>query len=173
MSSTTRALIFLTWRGKRLFDVSTCKSMGLKVDGAGKLRLDGEGFDHEGRVHVEAWTEETYAEYEQARAAERKRQQQDPLEEEDEDPASAQPAPEAGPKFKIMLKAKNLEPFKLIVKPTTTIAAMINAFRKSRGVEEGREVSLHFEGDKLEPESAAGDADLDPDDITTIDVHVH
>ena len=68
------------------------------------------------------------------------------------------------------MKAKDLEAFKLVVKPTTSIEKMIAAFRKARDVPGDKEISLHLDGDELEAESTAGGNDFE--DMDSIEVHI-
>ncbi len=57
LSGDTSQHVFLTWRGKRLFDVTTCKSLGIAVDTKGRiLAKDDVLGDEEGRIHMEAMT---------------------------------------------------------------------------------------------------------------------
>ena len=52
--------VVLTWRGKRLFDVTTCKSLGIAVDQDGNVLTKGQKDivgDEDRQVHMEAMTE--------------------------------------------------------------------------------------------------------------------
>lgn len=167
MSAATKSMIFLTWRGHRVFDVSTGRSLGLKVRSDGTLKMNGEGFE-DGRVHLEAWTEETFKQHKELLEAERKKQSQDPLAEEEFPPPTQVVVQE--PQLKIILKAREYPDFKVNVKSTTLISKMIDAFRRGRNVPPEKHISLRFDGDELDPDSPAGDADMD--DLTTIDVHI-
>jgi hypothetical protein len=167
-----KRMIFLTWRGSKVFDVTTCKALGLMVDASGRLRVDGEGFDEEGRIHLEAWTEEIFDEFKKQKAAERKRLVLNPMEEEDEEEQKSEEikGKEEVQRFRIILKSKDHLEFKLQVKPTTQISKMIGVFREQYNIEGNVNISLYLDGDKLDPNSMVGDADLE--ELTTIDVHV-
>ena len=106
------ASIFLTWRGKRLFDVTTCRGLGIGVDTDGNVVLNGERdvLDEENRqIHMEAMTEELLDEHKKARhestigGADNK------------DEAIVEP-PKQPTGIKIILRSKDYEDFKLIVK---------------------------------------------------------
>jgi hypothetical protein len=171
VSEEIKRLIFLTWRGNKVFDVTTCKALGLTADASGRLLIDGEGFDEEGRIHLEAWTEELFHDFKKQKAAQRKRLVLDPMEEEEEDESSAAKInPQENQKFKIILKAKDRTEFKIQVISSTAISKMIGAYRKEHKIADGVNISLYLDGDKLDPNSVVADADLD--ELTTIDVHV-
>ena len=165
-------MIFLTWRGNKVFDVTTCKALGLTADGLGRLRINGEGFDEEGRIHLEAWTEEIFDEFKKQKAAERKRLVLDPMEEEEEEEPKPEEisSKEEVQKFRIILKSKDGTEFKIQVSPTTPISKMIAAFRHKNKIEGNINISLYLDGDKLDPNSLVGDADLE--ELTNIDVHM-
>ncbi|KAL9096268.1 MAG: hypothetical protein Q9163_006454 [Psora crenata] len=106
--------IFLTWRGKRLFDVTSCKSLGVNVDEDGHVRSGGDmNGDDEGRIHMEAMTPELLG---ACRKAKRDAKGGDErLNLDTRDTQSIPEKPEA--QIRIILKAKGFYDFKLIVKP--------------------------------------------------------
>lgn len=157
-----RPSVFLSWRGKRLFDVTTCKSLGIKATSNGILDSNNEGFDADGRIHLEAWTEELYSSYQQGLATKVQHGEED---EEEPEPK----APEEQ-KIRVIMTPRDMEPYKVMVKPTTTIAKMILAFSRARDIPPDKTVSVFFDGEKLDPESTAEDTDLD--DMDTVEVHI-
>jgi len=66
----TPSQVFFTYRLTKLYDVTACKSLGIKVDSQGKIIPDNKGYldddetalggEHEGKIHLEAMTEELY-----------------------------------------------------------------------------------------------------------------
>lgn len=49
--------IFLTWKGKRLFDVTSCRSLGVEVDDQNRISWRGSELSTEnGQIHMEAMT---------------------------------------------------------------------------------------------------------------------
>jgi hypothetical protein len=48
------------------------------------------------------------------------------------------------------MKAKGIEPLKLQVKSTTTFHKMAAAFWGSREIPKGKDITLYFDGDKLD-----------------------
>jgi len=152
--------IILTWKGKVLYDVATCANLGLKAGVDGKV--SSEHLDEHGRIHFEAWTNELHMVEQQRQAAR--------LEHGDEEEPEPEPEPEpVVEKIRVIMKARDLEPYKLIVKPTTIIGKMIAAFSEARKVLEGKEITIHFDGEILQPSSTVADADLG--DMDTVEVY--
>ncbi|OBT84125.1 hypothetical protein VE02_07742 [Pseudogymnoascus sp. 03VT05] len=169
------ANIFLTYRGLRVWDTSTCGSMGVKISRAGGVLDDG-GEGEGGDVHLEAWTRETFEAY---KAAEEERARNAHLGLENDSSVGGAAAAEAAPsqpqpqeeKLRIILRAKDMPEVKLRVKATTKIADLVAAFRAQREAEVGgRSVELWFDGDRMEEEDCVGDADLE--DLSGVDVVV-
>jgi hypothetical protein len=156
-----RAAIFLTWNGKRLFDASTCKHLGIKMGADGRFASDGEGFDDHGRLHFEAWTEDLFAAYQNSN------QQQQDGGEDQEDAEDDQDQPE---RIKLLLKARDMEPLRLKVKATTSVRKICDSFRSGRSIPAEKDIALYFDGDKLEPDMKVEDAELT--DMDTVEVHI-
>lgn len=157
-----RSVIFLTWKRKKLFDYTTCHALGLKVDEFGNLSNE-EGM-HEGKVYLEAWTEETFA------AAQRDDEVARQREERGEDEEDEAPPANEVIKIKLVLKAKDMEPVKIVVRNTSRVEMLITAFREARQIPEDREVSLFFDGEELDVDSKVEEAELD--DLDTLEVHI-
>ncbi|WEW60359.1 hypothetical protein PRK78_005844 [Emydomyces testavorans] len=153
--------VFLTWKGRRLFDVTTCKSLGIQVSAVDDIffsvnRLSTE--DGTLRVHMEAVTQELF---------EMKKHHIDI------DPDQAQESKalkeEMGSKvLRITLKSPNTEEFKVKVRPATQISYVLDSFRTAREVPPDKMIELHFDGARLDPESLVSDNDID--DLDCIDV---
>ncbi len=104
--------VFLTWRGKRLFDVTSCRSLGISTGPTGKMMARGDNVvDGEGRIHMEAMTAEILEAYKKAKRNEISNEEEGV----DQEPAVVQQKQE--PQVKIICKAKGVADFKLIVKP--------------------------------------------------------
>ncbi|KAL9121627.1 MAG: hypothetical protein Q9187_001819 [Circinaria calcarea] len=160
--------VVLTWRGKRLFDITSCKSLGIGVDADGNIVTKGEKdiLGEENRqIHMEAMTEEMFEDRRKAKA-------EDPSvtthEQDTEEPAEEQPQQEE--QVKIILKAKGFADFKLIVKPSTLMSRIIGAFRGANKIEPDKDVYLVFDGERLDPPTRVGDTELS--DMDYIDVYV-
>ena len=112
------ATVILTWRGKRLYDVSTCRSLGIGVDADGNVVMQGEKdvFGEEDRqIHMEAMTEEMF----QAQRKERERAAALEAQDADEQEMPMAEQPKAEEQVRIILRSKGHEEFKLIVKPVS------------------------------------------------------
>ena len=115
-SEAEAAGIILTYRRTRVFDFNNCKSLGAEVDEEGRVLIRGENnvlADSERKIHLEAMSEVMYAKHEQEVQRQRQRAQNPPEDEDEAIPES--PAPKER-KTRIILKAKDLPDFKLLVK---------------------------------------------------------
>ena len=163
ISKDIRDSIFLFWRGIKLYDFTTCKSLGLNINGHGNLGSTGEGFierDDGMKVHFEAWTQDLFDQNERKLKARRDRGDSD---DEPEVVVVEQ-------KIKLIMVAKGMEPVKLQVTPKTTIGKLAAVFRMQRDVPEGKDVALHFDGEKLDPESTVKDVELESMD--SVEIHI-
>ena len=110
--------VFLTWRGNRLFDVTTCKSLGIAVDANGDILLKGQKDimgEEDRQIHMEATTEEILAEHQRSKSS--------VLAENADESEVEEVVPvvkEKEAQVRIILKAKGFDDFKLIVKPVRT-----------------------------------------------------
>ena len=110
--------VFLTWRGKRLFDVTSCKSLGITVDASGLILFKGDVLgDKEGRLHMEAMTPEIL---ERSRRA-KKDAQNGEADDKNVDEAHCQLSTKVTPQARIVLKGQGFDDFKLIVKPVSLL----------------------------------------------------
>ncbi|CAF9915904.1 hypothetical protein IMSHALPRED_002737 [Imshaugia aleurites] len=104
--------VFLTWRGKRVFDVTTCRSLGITVDAIGRISTKGSSWEEEeGQIHMEAMTASILEAYKKAKRIEATGQE-DPVKK--DEPLAVQ---DHEPQVRIILKAKGLDDFKLQVRP--------------------------------------------------------
>ncbi|KAL8874495.1 MAG: hypothetical protein Q9174_000188 [Haloplaca sp. 1 TL-2023] len=162
--------VFLTWRGQRLFDVTTCKGIGIGVDLNGNIVTKGQKDilgDEERQIHMEAMTSEIFEERERLKRAGPTGQEKcDAMAEQEEDPV----AEKRESSLRIILKARGLDDFKLIVKRTTRMSRIVNAFKLDKKIESGREVFLLFDGDRLAPQCQVGETELN--DMDYIDVYI-
>ncbi|TVY49010.1 hypothetical protein LOCC1_G000777 [Lachnellula occidentalis] len=166
MASEIKDSIFLTWKEKRLYDVTNCKSLNLKIDSSGKISSQSDGVDGNGRVHLEAWTEDIFKAYQKKQAA-RLQREQDGV---DEDPEKVIEEEIVVKKIRLILKSRELGETKMAVKPTTLIQKLINAFRQDKKVAEDQEISLQVDGEKLDPEEKIEDTELE--DMEVVEVHI-
>ena len=167
------ASLFLTWKGKKVYNHSTPCSLGVQVNSRGELAgTDGEGYAR-GGMHFEVWTEDAHAHYlkdkERERAAKLGFAGDDAF---GSDPEK-EPTPEPEKKgIKVILKAKEFEPVRCSIHDDTTVAKLIETFRGQRQIEHNQSISIYFDGEKLDEGSLVVEADIDPDDTNQFEVHI-
>nr|POF03132.1 hypothetical protein CFP56_75497 [Quercus suber] len=168
--------VFLIHNMRRIYDVTTCKSLGLDVDRDGIVTMRGaEGKDELDKVHLEAVTEELFTQMKADKTREEREKRGLPRignDNEvglDEEQLIAKESKEE-PLIKLYLKAKGHEPYKLKVKPITLFSKIIHASRKNFGFPESAEVWLEFDGDRMDPKAEIQTAEIE--DMDSIDVHV-
>ncbi|KAB5539517.1 ubiquitin-2 like Rad60 SUMO-like-domain-containing protein [Coniochaeta sp. 2T2.1] len=187
---------FLTWKGNRIYATTTPAELGIRVakgrpgdkiaavvGAKGAHSSHGNGF-HENGLHLEAWTEETYQEYLREKERERRRLLGQ-LDDDDDDlgdkipgsgyQSSQDPGGDGGvgeeATTRIILKAaKDYDLLKFKVHAHTTIDEMITTFRENRKVPEDKEISLFFDGEKLDGDLAVRDTEIE--DMDSIEVHI-
>lgn len=167
--------IFLTWKGRRIYDSATGVSLGWQPTAAGEFPQRADGFGR-GGVLLEAWTAESF---ERHKADQERRRMIDRGEiaavdgaagdNQSEGDAQEEQEPEV-PKIKLSLVEKNKEPLKLTVYADTAIRILMGAYKKQRKVPDGLEIRLQFEGEWLAPNMTVGDAEID--DMCTIEVYL-
>ena len=163
--------IFLTWRGSRLFDVTSFKSLGIHIDGDGGL-VDASRSDvleaRDNRIHLEAMTQDILDAY---RKAKNPRRADD---EEEEGAIQQQEADKAEEEsqLRVTLKSKLKEyaDVKVKIRMSTPIERLIFAFRRDHNLGIEKIITLYFEGDSLRPEMTAEECDLE--DMVQIDVQI-
>ncbi|KAA8905570.1 ubiquitin-2 like Rad60 SUMO-like-domain-containing protein [Sphaerosporella brunnea] len=149
--------VFLVWKNRiKLADRVSCKGIGVALDPSGEPNGDGV---IAGKVHFQAMTQELF---ERAISGPREEEEELPEEKKKEEPEEGL--------IRLVLKSKGKDEYKLRVRPTTTIASMIEAYRKAKNVGPAQVVRLDFEGDTLDPDDTVGDTDLE--DMVMIDVYV-
>ncbi|KAK5107829.1 hypothetical protein LTR62_000643 [Meristemomyces frigidus] len=163
--------VYLVHKGHKVFDVTSCRSLGLDVDADGHVFMRGaEGAEGVEKVHLEAVTDTIMREIKAEKMAQEKKRQLATDDEGAEDGADVPPVEEE-PTYRIMMISKHRsQPFKLRVKPSTTIAKIMAACRKPFEAGEGQTVTLEFDGEQLDPEQTVGDTEID--DMDRIDARV-
>ncbi|KAH8602862.1 hypothetical protein B0O99DRAFT_604529 [Bisporella sp. PMI_857] len=152
--------VFLTWKNKHLYDVTTCASLCKRSGDDGRPSAD--DLDQNGRLHLEAWSSN-----EMFNAHLRKLAEPTP---EPQEEAPVQ-------KYKIAMKgAKDKVPLKMKCARSTTIQKMIDMYRKEHDLPEEKDISLHFEGEELDPSVTIADTELgeedEYDEVLQVEVHV-
>lgn len=165
--------VFFTWKGTRLYDSTRIQRLGVKIDARGNVSLEGDHSLYDDndtpKIHVEAWTDAALAQHkrEQIAEAEAKRKAAEPSPAVEEREPSPEPVPEAK-KYRLFLKAKGLEDWKIQVRPETTFEQLADAFRTARNIAKTQPLTLMFDGDRLPPMDTVQDTELE--DMDAIDV---
>ncbi|KAB8337028.1 hypothetical protein FH972_021332 [Carpinus fangiana] len=183
--------VFLTWRRHRLFDITTCRSIGIDVDASGEVYIKGDRLgssygnfgggggddsddDYGGaKVHMEVVTQAIFDDDKKALEARfgRRREASSPTSNAAV-VAAKQPNGQDSMerRVKIILRSKGYEEYKLSVRLTTTFQQVVNVFRSQRNVPAEKEVFLMFDGDRLAGADTVDTSEID--DMDYIDVHV-
>lgn len=158
--------VFLTWKGRRIYDASTGVSLGWP---AGEIQapLRTPGFTNNG-VLLEAWTEEGFARYTEDQERQKLIDRGELVEEGGEEDGAAEESTAA--KIKLTLKEKDADPFKTTVFGDMEVRILISAYRRQRNVPLDREIKLRYEGEWLDPQMTIDQADIE--DMCTIEVYL-
>jgi len=173
VSDSDAEAIFLTWKGTKMYNTTTGRSLRLTPDAGGKfrdesgLRRHSQAGFHNGGLHFEAWTEEAYEDYLQEREKQTLRTLGELKDEGDSEPDETRA--EAG-KIRLILTSRELEPVRLTAHPHTTVTELVEAFRGCAGIGTDKTVVLHFDGDKLEAGLTVAGADFE--DMDNVEVHI-
>ncbi|KAF2733732.1 hypothetical protein EJ04DRAFT_266879 [Polyplosphaeria fusca] len=169
--------VFLTWKGNKLLNTTTVQRLGVSVNPKDPSILHVQGDSNiytdkdPPKIHLRAFTHETYRQWKREQAAEEEEQQRRKASfaapNEDEDPS---PPPEPEPqKIRVKLKAKGKDEFGLSVNPDTLFCHVASAYKKKHRIPEEQPVSLFFDGARLKPMESIADSEIE--DMDTIEVH--
>ncbi|KAF1845809.1 uncharacterized protein K460DRAFT_417004 [Cucurbitaria berberidis CBS 394.84] len=166
--------VFFTWKDTRIYDSTTIKRLGMKVDQNGNVSVKGDPNIYDDvnlpKVFVEAWTEELFRQRKKedaADAAAKKKATEQPHEAEEREP-TPEPVPQVT-KIRLFLKAKGKEDFRLSVNPNTTFADIAQAYKSKREIDKNQPLTLTFDGDRLSPLDIVADSEIE--DMDGIEVH--
>ncbi|KAM0353515.1 hypothetical protein ACHAPU_001527 [Fusarium lateritium] len=158
--------VVLTWRRKKIYNTSTLIGLGIRPSGD-RIEADDRGSDgfksNRTVVHMEAWTLEQFQEMEHNEELRRKRDAGELSDEEDNQPEDRH-------YFMIVLKGRDVESLDCKVMPETTVETLIAVFRKQREIASDKEVSLWWDGERLEEHVEMEQAEIE--DRDTIEVHI-
>ena len=157
---------FLTWNGVRLFDSSNLMHT---LEALKRQRPD-EDDPSGGRIHLEAMNPQIM-EHRQKQKEREAAEAAGPSDQGSRDKSTSEdPSQPAEAKFIIILRAKDLDPFKLSVRPSTPIFKIMAGYQMHFGIDKGKVCWLVFDGNRLEPNSTVKDAELEDDDV--VEVHI-
>lgn len=159
-----KARVFLTWKDKRVFDATTCRSLGIKKDLQipDELLSDDEFVPDENvvYVHMIAYTPELWEEY---REKKQRWIEGEPDDLEDVEEEEEQRAPE--PTKRIEIRAAGMPAFTMKITARSTVSDAIQAFKKAKKLSDTSEVVLLFDGDILHPDDEFESLDIEDEDM--------
>ncbi|KAL1621088.1 hypothetical protein SLS56_009340 [Neofusicoccum ribis] len=153
--------VFFTFKGRRLFDVATCTSLGLVADSFGNVYMkdNREWDENDGRITVEAVTLDIYNDD----MREMKRQRE-------VEPAP-EPEPEPEPKrIKAIIKTKDFGDAKFTCGPETTFEKLTGSSMLRLKLSADKRPYLLFDGERLDPTGTMADLD-DFEDGDALEMH--
>ncbi|KAI2614060.1 uncharacterized protein GGS25DRAFT_32284 [Hypoxylon fragiforme] len=172
----TLETMFFTWKGNKVYSHTTLHTLGIKPAVDGKLypnwEKDQDGYDGRDKVVFEAWTSELYDEYQQEKEKQRLRDLGELDDEEPEDtPEANQSKPsQAKTKIRVQFKAKSLPQQKATVYADTTVAQLMEAYRKLAGIAGDKSIVLRWDGEALEPDTTVEEAEIE--DMDSLEVYI-
>ena len=111
--------IFLTWKNSKVFDSTRLTRLGIQIDEHGGVTMENVPglYDDNNppQIHLEAWTGDIFKEHQRREAEEAAAAQKAEAAVEEEVLPEPEPEPEVS-KFRLILKAKNKQDFKIAVK---------------------------------------------------------
>ena len=161
-----QASVFLIWKGRRLFDVTTCKSLGVNTgNNSARSPIHSPLDDGQtNRVHMEAVTEDLLS-------LKRRQQEQSHSAEYQNDTESSDVRPkQQDVLIKIILKCPGLVDYGIKVSQETPVSHVLATFKNAQRISADKEVYLLFDGERLDPGSRLVDYDIA--DLDLVDVIV-
>ncbi|CAL5867746.1 uncharacterized protein PFLUO_LOCUS1965 [Penicillium psychrofluorescens] len=155
--------VYLTWKGRRLFDVTTCKSLGLNLDNSTIPEMDDElsSSPAELKIHMKAVSDTLPTANPSESSPDAGTGKKSPLREEEDE--QAQP-------IRIVLRSPGMNDFRIKARPKTPVSRLISAFRDKHDLPSDADVALVFDGDRLDPDTCLQDYDID--DLDLVDVQI-
>lgn len=161
VSDEDEANIFLTWKRRKIYDVSTGVSLGWNPSVAGGANSSSTPGFTKGGVLLEAWTQEDFDEWLDEEEKQRMMKRGDLIDDVSEDEPVEEKVEDT--RIRIVIREKDQEPFKMAVDLDTKVCLLIHAIRKMRKIPNDREIKLRYEGEWLEGEVTVEEADIEAD----------
>lgn len=157
--------IFLAWKGRRLFDVTTCRSLNIRIHNAlTKELLPFENCFSDAddcRIHMEAVTEQTFADGDRS-SLNIARFDTTP-------PASTESrGTDKYIQSEIILKCPEFDEYKIRISLATDVSRVVRAFREARSIPTELTIYLTFDGDRLDPQCSLADYDIADGDLVDV-----
>ncbi|OQE14246.1 hypothetical protein PENSTE_c037G09912 [Penicillium steckii] len=151
--------VYLTWRRRRLFDVTTCKSLGIKPEAVTTDMEDDQGAEKGHlQIHMVACTENTDLLGRSSMSGSPSL----PVTEDQQDQQNQQ--------MKLILRSAGYDDFKIKARPKTLVSKLISAFRDKHSIGTDQNMWLLFDGDRLDPDTCLRDNDVDDLDMLEVQI---
>ncbi|KAJ5709869.1 Ubiquitin supergroup [Penicillium malachiteum] len=161
----TQSAIYLTWQGRRLFDVTTCRSLGVKpTEPISILSMD-DDFEPDQKklqIHMVAVTEDPLI-LNRPAPPEPDELTQKPQKPEVEQTEDNEP-------MKLTLRSPGLNDLRIKARPKTMVSKLISVFRSKQNISADQEIFIVFDGDRLDPNTCLQDHDID--DLDLLDIQI-
>lgn len=169
ISDEDEANIFLTWKRRKIYDVSTGVNLGWKPSVAESSSSSSTPGFMKGGVLLEAWTQDDFDGWLAEEEKQRMMKRGDLVEEVSDEELMDEPD-DKNARIRISIKEKDQEPFKLSVYTDTEIRLLIPAIRRMKNIPSDREIKLRYEGEWLEGAGTVEEADIE--DLCTVEMYV-
>lgn len=159
----TSPSVHLTWRNRRLFDVTTCRSLGIKPGGSTSLSSMDDDLvagPKELHIHMVAVTDNPLL----------LGRHNSPLNTPHTAPVPEDPKDEGSSPIKVVLRSPGRDDFKIKARPKTPVSKLVSAFRDKFTIGADREVYLVFDGDRLDPSASLQDYDIEDHDLVDVQI---
>ncbi|KAI9041548.1 small ubiquitin-related modifier domain-containing protein [Aspergillus affinis] len=155
--------VFLTWKGRRLFDVTTCKSLGGHTSGdPGASTFRDDHSDDFGciHIHMEAVMDDQAPNYPLASSKPSPGSQQEYADLEGD-------KTECG-SFKLVFKCPGHADYEMYVGSQMRISQLVAAYRDIHNIHAEQTIYFTFDGECLDPNSCPADHDMTHDDLVDV-----
>lgn len=173
----TARKVFLTWRGNKLFNTTTLthilQTLKAEKKKSSLVNLDSDDEDSDpskGRIEVEAMTEDILIERKRLKEKEGWLADASTGDEKVSAEDGGEPQPPQEPDIQLMLNSPGLESVLLKVRPTTLVSKIMAGFKKIRGVEQGKNCWLIFDGERLDPDIRISDTEIEDGDAVDVQI---
>lgn len=168
VSEEDEANIFLTWKRRKIYDVSTGVSLGWNPSVAEDSSSSSTPGFMKGGILLEAWTQEDFDEWLAEEEKQRMMKRGDVV----QDVSDDEPVEEEVNKtmIRITIKEKDQEAFRLNVDSDAEIRLLVPAIRRMRKIPNDREIKLRYEGEWLGENGTVEEADIE--DLCTVEMYL-
>ncbi|KAH8422945.1 uncharacterized protein LDX57_000701 [Aspergillus melleus] len=156
--------VFLTWKGRRLFDVTTCKSLGGHRSGDPETSTfrddlsDDSGGVH---IHMEAVMDDQAPNYPLASSKSLSGHHLEEYADLEGDNTERR-------SFRLVFKCPGHADYEMYAGSQTRIAHLVAAYRDIHNIHPEQTVYLTFDGERLDPNSCPADHDMTHDDLVDV-----